>query len=600
MSTTSAASSRIQAPTRNSRAQYALAFLIITVCFLLLAGYQIYTSKLTAQAAATTHAKNLVLVLESKLSADFAAAESTVAAMVSEFPPEAMRPEMASRYRARVSDWLKANVRRTSAASALRYFDANGDRLYSSLDDEFAFNIADAPFFQRFKDDPASASAFSDVTIGRYSGRASMYVGKPVRDNKGGFLGVALSVIDLNSLYQHFRSIDLGSAGAVGLRRLDNGALVVRFPGPAAIDNGPAEDLPIRQAILKGAAVGTEEITSPVDGNRRIYGYRTVGSFPFFVVVGIAEGDYLGEWRRNSISWLIGGLLFVALLAAVFLRLGVAESRRANSEVELRESEQRLRKLIDCNDVAILQSDPESGRILDANAAALRFYGWSHEQLCAKSMPDIDQFDSAIVEAEREAALKERRECRYFSHQLADGTTKIVEVHSTPIAMASRPLLVSIVIDITERMRSEERLEDLMREQKAILNSRIVGFVKLKDRRFVWVNEALAAMFGYTVDEMIGQPTRLGYTSDEAYAEFASRAYKAMLDGEVFRTEIQLLHKDGAPRWYEVCGGMLYPGGEESIWAFVDIDSRKRAEDALRNARSAAGDSKPEVGGAPR
>jgi signal transduction histidine kinase len=58
-----------------------------------------------------------------------------------------------------------------------------------------------------------------------------------------------------------------------------------------------------------------------------------------------------------------------------------------------------------------------------------------------------------------------------------------------------------------------------------------------------------------------------------------------MQKGEVFRTEIQYRRKDRTLGWYELAGGMIYPDSAESIWAFVDINDRKRVEAELEQHR---------------
>jgi len=179
----------------------------------------------------------------------------------------------------------------------------------------------------------------------------------------------------------------------------------------------------------------------------------------------------------------------------------------------------------------------------------------------------------------------------------SSGPTEIIEVARTFNAMIERieASTMQLQAEITAHTRTEESLllsqqqmEQLLSEQDAILNSRVVGFVKLKDRQFIWVNAAYAEMFGYTKDEMIGLPTRTVYASDEAYGEFAKAAYPVMQRGELFRTEIQYRRKDGSLGWYEICGGLLYPGSAETIWAFVDTSQRKKAEQELVTARQAA------------
>jgi diguanylate cyclase (GGDEF)-like protein/PAS domain S-box-containing protein len=244
--------------------------------------------------------------------------------------------------------------------------------------------------------------------------------------------------------------------------------------------------------------------------------------------------------------------------------------------------EQRFQKLISHNNAIIIQVDPESGKILDANESACKFYGWSQEALCTMTIQEINQLSPDEVALERESAFREERNYFIFPHRLANGETRMVEVHSTPVNMGTRSVLVSIIHDITQRIRNAEQIERLMQEQDAILNSRIVGIVKLKDRDFVWTNTAFAEMLGYTKEEMIGQNTRINYLSDEAYADLGCAAYPVMQRGEIFRTEIQLKRKDGQSGWFELSGGQLGMGIGESIWAFVDISKRKQSEHELR------------------
>ncbi|MFZ4535684.1 ATP-binding protein [Propionivibrio sp.] len=339
--------------------------LTIAVLFLALIAYQIHASYLTAKESAATQAKNLSLALEAKLNTDFEAAERNVSELASKIDAEAMQPEMVGRHGPQITHQLKNQVRDISSASALRVFDANGDRLYSSIDGETATNIADRAFFQQLKADPGSPVIFTEVAIGRFTKRASMYVVKPIRDQAGAFLGLAVAALDLGNLQEQFSRIELGKKGAVELRRIDNGALVVRHPGLVEVDNAAAPNIPVRLAILKDGPQGAGEIESTADGVRRIYGYHTIGKFPFFIAAGIAENDYLAEWRRNSALSLISALLLLALTA-------VAESRRHRAEISLRESDEFKNAVLNSMNaqIAVLDSD---GVIVAVNKAWRRF-----------------------------------------------------------------------------------------------------------------------------------------------------------------------------------------------------------------------------------
>ena len=256
-------------------------------------------------------------------------------------------------------------------------------------------------------------------------------------------------------------------------------------------------------------------------------------------------------------------------------------SQHKAAEQELRQSEQRFRTLISANNAIILQIDPESGRILDANAAASRFYGWSHEELCAKTIQEINQLNQEQVTAERRAAEREQRNYFVFPHRLASGEIRTVEVYSTSVKLGTASILVSIIHDVTERSRSATEIERLTREQDAILGSKIVGLVKLKDQKVVWANACFVKMLGYTEDEAIGKPTRIIFLNDDAYAAFLEASAHTLLKNEVFRIEIQFKRKDGSLGTYDLSGVLLGIGTGESIWSAVDITERKKAEEHL-------------------
>jgi len=127
----------------------------------------------------------------------------------------------------------------------------------------------------------------------------------------------------------------------------------------------------------------------------------------------------------------------------------------------------------------------------------------------------------------------------------------------------------AIILEVIEE--PYKQLEIMSQEQKAIINSDIVGIVKIKDRKFVWTNSAFATMLGYKCDELLGKSTRIAYPNDEAYSDFEKVAYPIMQTGQIFRTEIQYQLKDESLRWFKLNGGLIDPNSTESIWAFIDI-----------------------------
>lgn len=280
-----------------------------------------------------------------------------------------------------------------------------------------------------------------------------------------------------------------------------------------------------------------------------------------------------------------GAVLDAADGTSLWSFVDITDHKRATDR--LRESEQRFRTLVSHNNAIILQIDAASGQIIEANTAACKFYGWSRAQLCASLIQDINQLSADQIALERQAALTQQRNYFIFPHRLANGDIRTVEVHSSPIDIGGRAVLISIIHDVTDRVNGEKRIDQLMHEQKAILDSRLVGIVKVRDRDFKWSNDVFAEMLGYAPAELIDSPTRMIHPSDQSFGDFGQAAYACMNSGGVFRTEVQYLRKDGTLGWYDISGGLLYPGSEESIWTLVGISDRRRVEQMLREREQA-------------
>jgi len=138
-------------------------------------------------------------------------------------------------------------------------------------------------------------------------------------------------------------------------------------------------------------------------------------------------------------------------------------AERHQVEKALRENEALFRSLFENNHTIMLVIDPETGAIVDANPAAAAYYGWSREELIAKNVMAINTLSLAQVREELEAAREAPRACFNFRHRRADGSIHDVEVFSSPISVGGRTLLYSLVFDITERRRADERIRRLNR-----------------------------------------------------------------------------------------------------------------------------------------
>jgi len=138
------------------------------------------------------------------------------------------------------------------------------------------------------------------------------------------------------------------------------------------------------------------------------------------------------------------------------------------AEQALRESERRYRVMFQSSHAMSLLIDTESGRILDANDKAVRFYGWTREELLEMRIQDINTLSEEEICREMRQARKENRNHFFFCHRLASGDLRDVEVYSGPIELRGRAALYSIIYDITERKRTERRLEQYRQRLRSL------------------------------------------------------------------------------------------------------------------------------------
>jgi PAS domain S-box-containing protein len=155
---------------------------------------------------------------------------------------------------------------------------------------------------------------------------------------------------------------------------------------------------------------------------------------------------------------------------------------RHEMEAALAAAEARYRAMFFTNIAVKLLIDPADGRIVDANPAACAYYGYSQETMRTLSIWDINTMSPEQVREEMGRAKNEGRGFFRFTHRLAGGELREVEVYSGPVEYSGRTLLFSIIHDVTDRVRAEqarERVEQMLRHD---LRSPLSGIVGLSSR----------------------------------------------------------------------------------------------------------------------
>lgn len=214
---------------------------------------------------------------------------------------------------------------------------------------------------------------------------------------------------------------------------------------------------------------------------------------------------------------------------------------RKKAEHELAQSEARFRNLFERNSCVMVILDPEITRVVDANEAAVAFYGYPRERLIAMPLAEISLMSREEMAAEQALAKREGRAYCNFRHRLASGEIRDVEVYRTPVVLDDAPMLVSIVHDVTDRKHAEARLKlaasVFTHANEGIMITDAAGTI-------LEVNDMLCRITGYDRDEVIGQNPRMFKSGRQTYEDYV-RVWKILVETGHWSGEIWNRRKNG-------------------------------------------------------
>lgn len=293
-----------------------------------------------------------------------------------------------------------------------------------------------------------------------------------------------------------------------------------------------------------------------------------------------------GEERWIDCS--AGSIIFKGQPAGLATAFDITARKRV--EAALRESEERYRRLYESMMDAFVSTDMD-GRIREFNSVYRDMLGYSEDELRQLTYKDLTPpkwhaFEDRIVQ---EQILRRGYSDVYEKeYRRKDGTVFPVELRVFLIRDATgQPAgMWAIVRDITERKRAEAALRESEERFRLLAESSLVGIYLFQDDRFVYVNPALAAIFGYTVDEIVGKlsPFDLTHPDDRPLVR---QNIRRRIGEEVqsLRYEFRGLRKDGTVVYLESHGGRLeYRNRPAILGTLVDITERKQIEEALRKS----------------
>jgi PAS domain S-box-containing protein len=206
---------------------------------------------------------------------------------------------------------------------------------------------------------------------------------------------------------------------------------------------------------------------------------------PWYIATLVDRDEMMESVSRQAI--LIGLIIILGLLASVAIAIFVRLIDQRNRAIERLETERRLPVVQQhradairwASDMVILCDDRD--RILEANEAACRTYGYPPDELQGRPFADLVEERNRPNDANMLEALRmmevDRRE---FDHRTREGRVFPVEVSARLLEVEGRQYVQRMIRDISER-KSFER--EILRVNRLYRILSLAGEVAARERR---------------------------------------------------------------------------------------------------------------------
>jgi PAS domain S-box-containing protein len=274
--------------------------------------------------------------------------------------------------------------------------------------------------------------------------------------------------------------------------------------------------------------------------------------------------------------------------AANFIERTRTDEQLRESEVRFRDSEARMRAIVDTAVDAILVIN-DDGLIGSANPAAEALFGYTAREMVGQNVkmlmpePYAGEHDNYIRHYRQTGQRKIIGIGREVTGRRKDGSTFPMHLSVSECEIAGKCHFAGIIRDLTAREKAEA---DRLRQQtlfEATVNDAPQAIIVADPSRNIFlVNPAVSRIFAYAPPELIGQSLRVLYAGDEDYERIGRLAEQAdATEGHAEPIRASFRRKNGE----------LFPG---ELIATIIRDQQRNILGVMRFVRDISGQLKQE------
>jgi formate hydrogenlyase transcriptional activator len=267
-------------------------------------------------------------------------------------------------------------------------------------------------------------------------------------------------------------------------------------------------------------------------------------------------------------------------------------TERKRAEEALRRSESYLAEAQRVTHTGSWASDGTTRAALYWSEEMFRIFGFDPQQ----GLPMRDQWLQRMHPEDRDKVKREASDRMFlqkadsdleFRIVLPDGTVKHIHGLAHPVFNSNGGLVevVGTAIDVTERKRAEEKIQQSEKELRQLLDFTPQHVTVLgPDGRRLYNNRAALDYHGLTLEQWRNaEPERLFHPQD--WERVTREVYSKFLSESSLDIEVRLRRRDGQYRWFLIrYNPTLDEQGRPTHWyaAATDIEDRKQAEQRLQ------------------
>ncbi|MFX1503451.1 MAG: PAS domain S-box protein, partial [Promethearchaeota archaeon] len=261
------------------------------------------------------------------------------------------------------------------------------------------------------------------------------------------------------------------------------------------------------------------------------------------------------------------------------------------AEIKLKESEEKFRTIAEQSFMGIIVLQDGVFKYFNEQAAKINgysmeeIYNWEPYEFQKLIYPEDREF---VMEQARKKQLGDPNVVSHYRYRIIKKNEEViwVENFSRTINYEGRPADFVITVDISDKIKAEQKLKESEENFRTIAEQAFIGILIIQNDKVEYVNNALLQIFEYSHEEIDNWKKsdliKLIYPEDLQYLrEYREKLRAGEPDIKQYYS-YRVFTKYGKTKWIDQFSRpIIYRGKPAELITIMDITEKKKAEEEL-------------------